>query len=135
MQANLKNADELSAFDAVQAVQGPLANAQRQLAEAMQLGRYLLTAREQLFPKLQADIEALKQRGYAAPWVGDQLIHLTRAADELFKKAATQSIAADNEQLNGQLQSLMSAARASSRWLRKSTISYSRRSSRWSCNR
>ena len=106
VQANLKNADDLSAFDAVQAVQGPLAVASRQLNEAMDLGRYLLTAREQLFPKLQADAEALKQRGYASTWIGGQLMTITQAADELFKKAANESIAADNQQISNELQNL-----------------------------
>ncbi len=50
VQTNLKNADDLSAFDAVQAVQGPLTIAQRQLSEAMQLGRSLDSARQQLLP-------------------------------------------------------------------------------------
>ncbi len=65
----------------------------------MQLGRTLLSAREQLFPKLRADADALKQRGYASPWIGDQLITLTNAADELFKKASSESIATDNEKI------------------------------------
>ena len=106
VQANLKQADELSAFDAVQAVQGPLATAQRQLTEAMQLGRDLLNAREQLFPKLQAAADALKVRGYASPWIGDQLISITSVADDLFKQAVNQSIAKDSDALADEINNL-----------------------------
>lgn len=106
VQANIKSADDLSAFDAVQAVQGPLTIAQRQLNESMQVGRCLLSAREELFPKLQADAETLKKRGYISPWIGDQLITLTRTADDLFKKAATTSIASDATELSKEISNL-----------------------------
>ncbi len=103
---NLKQADDLSAFDAVQAVQGPLAIAQRQLSEAMTLGRHLLQARRELLPKLQSDAQALKQRGYSSNWIGASLATLTGQADTLLKQAVEQSIAVGIQALTNDIDQL-----------------------------
>ncbi|MGN6543954.1 MAG: hypothetical protein ACTHK7_02820, partial [Aureliella sp.] len=109
-QANLKQADEMSAFDAVGAVQGPLASLERQLSQAQQLGRHLLAARTELYPNLHQAADALKQLGYTSDWIGGELVAIGRRADELFETAAKQSVAGDIDQVAAALTGLRERA-------------------------
>ncbi|MGN6136870.1 MAG: hypothetical protein ACTHOU_20500, partial [Aureliella sp.] len=99
IQTNLREADDLAAFDAVHAVQGPLTVAQRQLADAQALGRQLLTARAELFPKLHESVDALKKLGYASDWIGHDLEAIGAGADQLYQMATTSEISGDSDKI------------------------------------
>lgn len=107
VQKNLQRADDLSAFDAVEAINGPLVEAKRQLAEASELGQRLLAAREQFFPQLHTHADALQRQGYTSNWIGDELTRLTAKANGLYEAATSVSIAGSIEELTTALETLV----------------------------
>ena len=83
VQADLAEADKLSAFDAVQAMQTPIPAATRKMTEAAALAGHLTKAQQELFPQLTAATEKINARGYASNWVDDELRAIGEDADRL----------------------------------------------------
>ena len=108
IQADLASADQLAAFDAVQAMRGPIAAAQRKIADSQLLSLCLDSAHAEIVPVLQGCVSELNALGFSGDWIDAQLDSLTKEADELFKVAANDSVAAQCEQLASNLRTFES---------------------------
>ncbi len=102
----LKNADQLSTFDAVRAMEGPLQQLDVQLNEAQLLGDHLNAAREELFPKMRNESEGLRKREIATAWIDSELKLISQFADETFAKAAQASVAEQVEAVADRLHAI-----------------------------
>lgn len=110
IQDDLAEADKISAFDAVGAMQNALPTARRKMHEAANLGELLLGAREKLFPKLRQAADKLSELRFTSNWIDSELVTITARANELMKAAIARSIAADAAALGNDLEALVSRA-------------------------
>ena len=110
VQQDLATADQQSAFDAVQAMQGAIPTAHRKLSEAATLAGHLMNARETLFPALTATADELKRLGYTSSWIDDDLSNITNTANQLLETAVERSIASELDQVDAGLKNLRSKA-------------------------
>jgi hypothetical protein len=92
IQADITKADELSAFDAVQAIQSPIPAAERKLADFDQMADRIDKAREVLFPKLRIVNEQLRGMGYSNDWIDAELDRIGSMADSGLSAATFNSI-------------------------------------------
>ena len=95
VQEDLAMADGLSAFNAVEAMQGAIPEARRQLDEAGALITQIDQARAQLFPELTAAAEQLAQWHYTSTWIDDDLRKLSDSANDWLQQATERSIASE----------------------------------------
>ena len=107
IQDDLAEADKMSTFDAVGAMQGSLATARRKLTEATQLGEQLLAARQKIFPQLRQAADKLRELRFTSQWIDSELVAITTRANELMKAAVERSIATDSKALGGELAALV----------------------------
>jgi hypothetical protein len=119
IQSDLAKADELSTFDAVQAIQGPIPSAERKLHEFDQLADRIDKARETLFPKLRNVNEQLKVMGYSHDWIDVELDRVGARADQALSAASNLSI---TEQLTAIDESLNTLESSSAKGLDQATI-------------
>ena len=110
IQNDLAEADKISAFDAVGAMQSSLPTARRKMNEATELGLNLLEAREKLFPKLREAADKLGALRFTSNWIDGELVTITARANELMRAAIERSIAGDTASLGSDLQALVSRA-------------------------
>ena len=80
---DLEQADKLSAFDAVGAMQEFLPSAQRKMSEATAIGSHLLSARVTLFPKLKQAAAKLSELRFTSHWIDLELSSITKRANQL----------------------------------------------------
>ncbi len=110
IQNDLTEADKISAFDAVGAMQNWLPTARRKMKEAMELGDCLLSARETMFPKLRQAADKLSESRFTSNWIDVELVTISARANELMKAAVERLIAADSSSLNDDLAALVARA-------------------------
>ena len=110
IQNDLAEADKISAFDAVGAMQSLLPTARRKMNEATELGESLLGAREKLFPKLREAANKLGELRFTSNWIDGELVTITARANELMRAAVERSIAGETALLGSDLQGLVSRA-------------------------
>lgn len=110
IQSDLEEADKISAFDAVGAMQNALPAARRKINEAMGLGELLLGARHTLFPQLRQAADKLSELRFKSDWIDSELVTITARANELTKTAAERSIATESAALGGDLAALVPRA-------------------------
>ena len=107
IEKDLAEADKLSAFDAVGAMQNALPPAQRKMSEATALGQVLLDARQRLFPELHAQASKLTELKFTSHWIDAELRGLTQRANALMKACVDHSIAQDTSSLAEELNALV----------------------------
>ncbi len=107
---DLADADKISSFDAVGAMQNSLPPAKRKMNEALALGEVLLNARQKLFPQLQASADKLRALQFTSHWIDAALRGVTERANALMKAAVDHSITQDTETLGGELNALVTRA-------------------------
>lgn len=107
IQNDLAEADRISAFDAVGAMQNALPTARRKMNEATALGNQLLGARETLFPKLRQAADKLSELRFTSNWIDSELATITARANELMKAAVSRSITGDAASLGNDLEALV----------------------------
>lgn len=107
IQNDLAEADRISAFDAVGAMQNSLPTARRKMTEATELGDRLLSARERLFPKLRETADKLSELRFTSNWIDSELLTISARANELMKAAVERSIAGDTATLGADLDALV----------------------------
>ncbi len=107
VEIDLEQADKLSAFDAVGAMQEVLPVAQRKMNEATALGSHLLNAREKLFPQLKQAAAKLGELRFTSHWIDLELSSITYRANQLMKVAATQSIGSEVANIASELTGLV----------------------------
>ena len=107
VEKDLAEADKISAFDAVGAMQNSLPPAQRKMSEAMTLGQVLLDARQKLFPQLHVAADKLRDLHYTSNWIDQELRAVTDRANALMKSATDHSIAQDTQTISGELAALV----------------------------
>lgn len=110
VQEDLATADQLSAFNAVEAMQGAIPEARRQLEQAGELVRQISGAREDLFPELRAAAEQLAQWNYTSTWIDDDLRELTASANSWLQQATERSIAAELAEMQDRFSGLRAKA-------------------------
>lgn len=115
VQEDLAQADQLAAFDAVQAMQRFVPLARRKIDEANTLADLLTGAREQLFPELKSAAEKLQHWGYPSDWIDTVLQRIAEHADQLMAQAAQASIADNIPQLQWQLDDVREQSQTSVR--------------------
>ena len=92
-QADLAQADELSAFDAVRAMREPIPEATRKMSEAGTLAEHLSEARTELFPSLTTAAAKLNEQGYTSNWIDNDLNAIGEQANRLMEQACQSGIA------------------------------------------
>ncbi len=110
IQNDLAEADKVSAFDAVGAMQNLLPPARRKINEATELGGHLLAAREKLFPNLRQSADKLNELRFTSNWIDVELVAITGRANELMQAAVERSIATDSSSLANDLNALVARA-------------------------
>lgn len=93
IESGIQQADKLSAFDAVEAMQVVLPEVDRKIKESRNCITHFLSAREKLFPILRETTDSLKSMGFRSSWIDDTLRSITSKADGLMKECASQSVA------------------------------------------
>ena len=97
-QADSDEADSISGSDPVKAVSEQLPSGTRKVTEARHLANSLLRGHEQVLPRLRRVAPQLEAAGYDATWVDDRLTEMTDHANQLFAKAAVESVAEEAEE-------------------------------------
>lgn len=110
LQADVAEADRLSAFDAVQAMEKPIPSARRKLSESRKILEILVDARQNLLVKLQEIGLKLREANYSSQWIGIGLEQLSNRANELLQTATDHSIEGEIAQFQEQLGQLGSQA-------------------------
>jgi len=110
-QADVKEAEPLSATDAVSAIDGPIARASRKLNDARSLAACMEEFRLQKLPEMIAISEKLRGLSYPTAWMDVELKQRSQRANQLMEKATQQSIAPDIDQWKDSLDQLMGEAR------------------------
>ncbi|MEY4566195.1 MAG: hypothetical protein RLY14_1165, partial [Planctomycetota bacterium] len=110
LQADVAEADRLSAFDAVQAMEKPIPVARRKLSESRKIIEVLVDARKNLLVKLQEIGSKLREANYSSQWIGISLEQLSIRANELLQTATDRSIEGEIVQFQEQLGQLGSQA-------------------------
>lgn len=113
VQQDVATADQQSAFNAVEAMQGAIPAGRRKLDQAGALATQISQAREQLFPVLTTAAESLKQWHYTSTWIDDDLREITAWANELLQYAVDRSIAPELDQMATRLSQLRDKSEAS----------------------
>ncbi|MEZ6134411.1 MAG: hypothetical protein R3C53_05820 [Pirellulaceae bacterium] len=106
IQADLAEADRLSAFDAVQAMQTTIPLARRKMSEAKTLANHLSMARQSLFPRLKQASERLRELQYATEWIDQILNELGSRANHVLKQATESSVSEQVTQIAIDLEAL-----------------------------
>ncbi len=104
IQADLEKADQLSTFDAVQAIDGPIPSARRKIDESNVLSDMLDAARNELFPKMKSVADELKTLGYSSDWIDAMLDDITVRSDRWMESAASTSIVQGIDEIRDSLQ-------------------------------
>lgn len=107
VEKDLAEADKLSAFDAVGAMQNSLPPAQRKMSEAIALGQVLLEARQKLFPQLHTQADKLGELRFTSHWIDAELRGVSQRANALMKSAVDHSIAQDTDTIKNELAALV----------------------------
>ncbi|MCA9183020.1 MAG: hypothetical protein KDA51_16270 [Planctomycetales bacterium] len=113
VQKDVATADQQSAFNAVEAMQGAIPEARRKLDQAGKLAAQIQQAREQLFPELTNAAEKLKQWHYTSTWIDDDLREITTRANELMQLASERSIAPEIDEMVDRFSQLKNKAETS----------------------
>jgi hypothetical protein len=100
IQADLKKANDLATFNAVEAVQESIPLAERKLAELHRLADQIDGLRQNAFPILQKAGEVLGGMQYETEWFNARLHELGAQADQAFAQAASESIASRIDEFN-----------------------------------
>jgi hypothetical protein len=106
LQADVAEADRLSAFDAVQAMEKPIPIARRKLNESRKILELLGDARKNLLVNLQEIGAKLQAANYSSQWIGAGLEELSNRANELVNLATERSVGEEITQFHEQLNQL-----------------------------
>jgi hypothetical protein len=92
-QSNLDAAIQMSTGDPVQALATPIPTAKRQASEAKQLAQVILSARNDRFPSMREDAQALDTVEHLTSWIDEALAKLSTDANDTCINGIDDSIA------------------------------------------
>jgi hypothetical protein len=92
LQRELAEADDMSTFDAVGAMEIAIPQLQRKMAEINGLSGHIDSTRKRVMPILQENGQKLQTLGYRTDWIDNELQRLTGVANVLVKQLVEKSI-------------------------------------------
>lgn len=111
LQAELKQADDQSGFDAVGAIEGPVASLTRKLSQIKELTDIARKFRETDLPLLVEAEKKIAQMQYQTSWMGLELEQLSDRANRLLEQLLLNSITDELRDYEKSLSSLTSKSR------------------------